>query len=387
MNKKPWIIVTVFALLLACMGQLKISQYPNTKTAPDTDLLLLATPGVTNRNITVADFRSNVIAYGGGNTYYISNAYVTNLYVTTQYVTNLYVTTNYVYQQFVTNNVAISNFFDVTYATNLYVTTNITYYSYVTNLTVFQTNINNYQITTNLTVYETNINNVTIVTNLYVTENSFLSNIYVTNLYSSNIFSTNLYVSNAYFTNITANKLYVSNAYVTNLYVTNLYVDNPVFGLQQLTNVAITNTAAGDVLQWNNTMKLWTNSPPASTNTIYYTSLAVTNIAYQTNTDIDCSLAQNIYWMTNAMANHMYIQLTNMTPPQSVSVVIQGASAATNLSIWVIGNVGNTVNWLSITNGSPTMVISSNQTMMVDFTVISSSTATNVLAAWKETFK
>lgn len=171
MRKPLWIVATVFVLLLACMGQLKVSQYPNTKTAADTDLLLLATPGVTNWNITIADFKTNVVAQGGGNTYYINNSYITNLRV-------LMFTSSIAY---VTGDLYVSNIYSGTiYVTNFYVTNIYASNVYVSNLVAAGITSENtffdFNYTTNLFVSQTNIVNVTISTNIYV------SNIVVTNI-------------------------------------------------------------------------------------------------------------------------------------------------------------------------------------------------------------
>lgn len=201
--KKYMPIAAVFLILLACMGQLKISQYPNTKTVADTDLLLISVPGITNRNITIADFRTNVIAQSRGDTYYISTSYTTNLYVTKEYVTNLYVTTNFNTYSYITNLIVYqTNIVNQTITTNLTVyQTNISNYQITTNQITYQTNIANYFITTNQITYQTNLSFFTITTNLIVYEtniNNFTisTNLYAYNVWISNFFSTNIIVQN-----------------------------------------------------------------------------------------------------------------------------------------------------------------------------------------------
>lgn len=268
MRKPLWIVGTVFVLLLACMGQLKVSQYPNTKTAADTDLLLLATPGVTNWNITIADFKTNVVAQGGGNTYYINNSYITNLRV-------LMFTSSIAY---VTGDLYVSNIYSGTiYVTNFYVTNIYASNVYISNLVAAGITSENtffdFNYTTNLFVSQTNIVNVTISTNIYV------SNIVVTNIVvQSGLWQTNRTItiaSNA--TSKTLDFLSERDWYdvpilmETNLVLspTNLMAGREIWVFFSAGNcnydVTITNTA-GTAIYWN------FNSPTNGT-----TSFTVTN--------------------------------------------------------------------------------------------------------------
>lgn len=245
------------------------------------------------------------------------------------------------------------------------------------------TNVNNYSYTTNsyvqLSLIYTNY-----TTNLYVVQYEYVNNSYITNLYVNWNYTTNLFVNNEYTDiSITTNLTVVNQITAKTIIVTNLYVENPIFGLQQLTNVAVSNVLNGEVLTWNSAMKKWSNSPP-TVGIITNVGFLVTNIAYNTNLQMDFSFVYNDYYMTNQMGNHVFIIPTNMVDGQVFCLSIQGASSYTNLQVFFGWPPTINVTWLSITNGSPTTLISSNKTQFYSFKTRMSSTKTNVIAAFKE---
>ena len=183
---------------------MKYSDFPNTDTLSPGDLFLIAIPGVTNKNITAAQFRGWLSQFFPASqitqTFPVSNFYL--------YSTNLFFT-NVTVQDFFTTNVYQNTYMSNFFLTNL-ITTNVFAPVTITNVTVQDTFVSNY--------FNTNIYNNSYVSN-YFTTNSYD---FTTNFYTTNVF----YTTNYFYTITNVEFITVSNAYITNLTVKNLSVTN-----------------------------------------------------------------------------------------------------------------------------------------------------------------
>lgn len=133
----PLLVLCAF-LVLGATTIIKISSFPNTTTAANGDLFLLAS-GSTNKNISWAQLKQqigtnpptvtivNVSITTNAFISYLTNInqYVTNQYVSFSYTTNLYTVNNFL--QFITNNFLYTTNFYSDYATNSYLTVQNTF--------------------------------------------------------------------------------------------------------------------------------------------------------------------------------------------------------------------------------------------------------------------
>lgn len=111
----------------------KYSDFPNTSTLADTDLFLIAQPGVTNKNITWAQLRAQ-IGTNGTQVFNINTNYTTNAFITFQTV----ISNNVTYQTVITNTV-ITQYVETNYVNNQFIT-NVLYVTEVRGGKVYVTN-------------------------------------------------------------------------------------------------------------------------------------------------------------------------------------------------------------------------------------------------------
>lgn len=109
-----------------------------------------------------------------------------------------------------------------------------------------------------------------------------------------------------------------------------------------------------------------------------------TNVPYTTNFITDLSNPQNDYYMTNLMSSHVCVYPTNFFDGLNWTMSLAGTNIYTNWNVYFTWPPSATVVWLSITNGSPTTIITSNKMQFYSFKCRTSSTVTQVVAAIKE---
>ncbi len=326
----------LFALVFCAKAAtvvIKVSDFPNTATLSGTDLLLIAVPGVTNKNINFSQFRA-AIGTNGANLYYI-----TNLFVGTEVVTNLYVTNAY-FQDFHGKTTFIEN----SYITNLYLV------SPTSNYFLFNTNIyNNNTIVSNY--FFTNVLNQAFVSNAFFT-NYFLTNLYLTNLTVTNYYQGNTFLSNYFNTNIYTQS-FVSNYYVTNLFTNVQQITTNQFTYNTITNVNFM-TVSNAYITNLFISQITTNFVLYSTN-IYNTDTTVSN--YFTTNVFNNTYMSN-FFLTNQVFYVTNLYLTNINVTNYLSYISNTfVSNFFNTNIFVNNSY---VSNFYTTNYNPLITVTSN---------------------------
>lgn len=305
----------------------KISEYPNTTQLADTDLFLIAVPGVTNKNMRYNQLRVDLAQYFPASQ--VAITITTNFYF---YSTNLYEGDTHVSNYFTTNvfnDTYASNFFNTNYyitnvwntniwATNIYVTDNYISNFWMTNINVNDTYVSNY-FTTNNYSYTTN----------FFTTNNFYTITNVDFITVSNAYITNLWTTNATIYNITNQTLVSSNIFTTNLYTTNITAQK----------VFVTQVFSGDTTATNG-FYVVTNYFAGPTNTLdlryqdqYYaasTPVSITGFTSKSNHLV----MSVILTITNASGSNITVYFPNgITPTNLLSgfVITNGYQGAISL--------------------------------------------------------